>query len=188
MRKDLGAPRTRETSGQVAPSKVPKDRSPKQDLVAKILCRWWYVLPHWPPEDFDYTVAAVLQDRGFRRVDVATFHLESERDAHGCEKVFALKDWLGLYRTGYGELVDVRPVEGRPSYDRLMLRSTPELHRLLITALSRQLVELRAQPIRCSEDEVFRQELGQELTKAKRKASFVLSLMPSGKGNSKKDS
>jgi len=189
MRKDLGARalRSSETSGQaVPPSKPPKERSPKQDLVAKILCRWWYVLPPWPPEDFDY--AAALHDRGFRRVDVATFHLEPERDAHGREKVFALKDWVGLYRTGYGELVDVRPVEGRPSYDRLMLRSTPELHRLLITALSRQLVELRAQPVHCSEDELIHQELGQELTKAKRKASFVLSLMPSGKGISKKDS
>jgi len=187
MRKDLGAPRTNEASGQVVPpSKPPKERSPKQDLVAKILCRWWYVFPPWPPEDFDYEAA--LHDRGFRLVDVAAFHLEPERDVHGREKVFALKDWLGLYRTGYGELVDVRPVEGRPSYDRLMLRSTPELHRLLITALSRQLVELRAQPIRCSDDEVLLQELGQELTKAKRKASFVLSLMPTGKGVTKKDS
>lgn len=187
MRKDLGAPRTTEASGQGVPaSKPPKERSPKQDLVAKILCRWWYVLPPWPPEDFDYE--ATLHNRGFRRVDVANFHLEPERDIHGREKVFALKDWVGLYRTGYGELVDVRPVEGRPSYDRLMLRSTPELHRLLITALSRQLVELRAQPISCSDDEVLRQELAQELTKAKRKASFVLSLMPSGKAVSKNDS
>merc|ERR1712194_494526 len=27
-----------------------EERNAKQTLVAQVLCRWWYVLPHWPPE------------------------------------------------------------------------------------------------------------------------------------------
>jgi hypothetical protein len=31
-----------------------KERSAKEELVAELLCRWWYALPDWPPKDYDY--------------------------------------------------------------------------------------------------------------------------------------
>lgn len=170
----------------VPPPKAAKERTPKQALVAQLLCRWWYVLPPWPPEDFNYDAA--LNARGYRRVPVESFHLEPERDGRGREKVFALKGWLGLFRTGYGDLVDVRPIEGRPSYDRLMLRSVPDLRRLLVAAYENQLKELLSQPCRGPEGDELRQEVRRQAAEARRRAAFALTFAPkTAKVNAGKD-
>ncbi|CAJ1384841.1 unnamed protein product [Effrenium voratum] len=121
------------TPGKVLVPK--KERNAKQKLVATLLCRWWYVLPDWPPRSFDYDAA--LARRGYRQVPVEVFESEPEGELRKC---FPLSGgYRGLFRDEQGLLIDVRPVEGRPSYDQLMLRSTPELHQLVVLAYTRQL-------------------------------------------------
>jgi len=157
------------------PIKVPlpksgKERGSKQALVAKILCRWWYVMPAWPPEHFDFNAA--LRSAGFRQVPVEAFEFEPDHDEQGLEKVFALSGFLGLYRTEQGRLVDARPLEGKPSYDQLMLKSTPDLHSMLLTSLSNQLKDLESQPSSGRDYETHRQELKAEIKEARRATSF----------------
>lgn len=173
---DASACGTASTAG-IPPSKtIPKERSPKQALVAQLLCRWWYALPPWPPEDLD--CEAALQARGMRCVAVEAFHTEPEVDECGRQRVFALANWQGLFRDSNGNLIDVRPVEGRPSYDQLMLKSKPELHRLLVTAFERQLEELEAQPGRENEKEAHLRELRRQVAETRRKASFAMMFAP----------
>jgi len=159
----------------LTPSKVPlpksgKERGSKQKLVAKILCRWWYVMPSWPPEDFDFDGA--LRSAGFRHVPVEAFEFEPDHDELGLEKVFAVSGYLGLFRTEQGILVDARPLEGKPSYNQLMLKSTPELHTMLLASLSNQLKELESQPNSGRDFETYRQELKAEIKEARRATSF----------------
>eukprot|EP00438_Fugacium_kawagutii_P027034 Skav201245 [mRNA] locus=scaffold3106:68129:81563:- [translate_table: standard] len=105
--------------------------------------RWWYVLPDWPPKDFDY--AAALAARGYRAVPVSEFEeaadLEGELRTVGShhKKVFALPNgYEGLYRDEQGSLIDATPASltngGKD-------RSNAELHELLLLAYTRQLEE-----------------------------------------------
>jgi len=166
------------TGGTVAESKAAKDRNAKQKLVAELLCRWWYVLPDWPPRNFDYDAALAL--RGYRKVAVET--LEDEPEIEGKKKVFAISGgYRGVYRDEQGCLVDVRPVEGRPSYDQLMLRTVPELHKLVVAAFTRQLEELESRPSTGAVDMDFRADLRRQVAQAKQRAVFALSFMPKSK-------
>lgn len=160
----------------VPPPKPAEERSGKQKLVAELLCRWWYALPPWPPEDFDYDAA--LEERVLRRVAVEEFHLEPELDECGRLKVYELAAFPGVFRDGQGRLLDLRPVEGRPSYDQLMLKSKAELHKLIVDAYDTQLRELEAQPCTGITVEEHRRELRKQASAARRRASFVLRFMP----------
>lgn len=137
-------------------------------------------MPPWPPEDFNYQDA--LAARGYRCVPVQAFHLEPELDDRGRRKAFALPAWRGLYRTEDGGLVDVRPLEGKPSYQQLMLKKEPELHRLLVAAFQGQLAALDEQPCRGVDQEEHRRLVERQLKEARRKAAFFLSFV--GKGDS----
>lgn len=162
----------------LAPRKK-EDRKPKQALVAKLLCRWWYVLPDWPPKDFDYDAA--LATRGYRRVSVEAFEHEPELDEQGQKKAFAISGgYLGLFRDDQGNLVDVRPIEGRPSYDQLMLRSELELHKLVVAAYMRQLEDAESRPCTGAENLEHRKELRKELAEAKQRAVFAMTFMSKG--------
>jgi len=150
---------------EVPAPKVREHRSAKQSLVAKLLCRWWYVLPDWPPKDFDYTAA--LAEQGYRVVPVEDFESAAETEGD-LRKVFALPNgYIGLYRDEQGSIIDVRPLEGRPSYDQLMLRSNAELHDLLLLAYQRQIEILESKVTVTSDSENVLQQLRQERMKAK---------------------
>lgn len=163
--------RLAQEKAQMVPPKPPGERNKKQNLVAKLLCRWWYVMPDWPPQDMDW--AAALERQGCRCVPVEAMHMEPEYDERGLRKVFAVADWPGLYRDEQGRLVDVRPVEGRPSYDQFMKRSELELFKLLMTAYERQLAELEAQPGSGVTRDQYRQELQREMREMRGKCAFV---------------
>ena len=45
---------------------VKRDLKQKSDIIYDILVRWWYVMPDWPPKDFDYSLN--LKDLGYRIV------------------------------------------------------------------------------------------------------------------------
>lgn len=162
-------------AGLLASTKPRKGRSPKESLVAELLCRWWYALPPWPPEAYDYDGALAAQ--GFRQVPIEDF--EDEEDVtDGLLKVFSLSGWPGLYRQETGKLVDVRPVEGRPSKDQLMKRSLPELHSLLTVAYEKQLEELLQQPCTGEEDAQRREGLKKQVEVVKQRAKFLQLFQP----------
>ena len=35
----------------------------KKDIINDLLCRWWYILPEWPPTNYNYDKA--LKDLGY---------------------------------------------------------------------------------------------------------------------------
>lgn len=156
----------KDCSGVVRPKPV-EERDARQKLVAQILCRWWFAMPPWPPEDLD--TAGELARRGFRQTTMTTFDQEPELDERGFRKAYELEQFKGCFRTSDGELLDIRPIEGRPSWDQLMLKSTPDLYRLLIKAFNAQLVELTEE----SKKNGITKELDGHLDELKKQAAQV---------------
>jgi len=163
----------------VGAAKPPGERTGKQELVAAFLCRWWYVMPPWPPPNHDYT--AELHRCGLRVEAVEAFHTVPEVDEHGRRKVYQLASFPGLFRDEQGCLIDLRPIEGRPSYDQMMLKSTPELHRLLVQALENQLKALEGAlgggELGPADEEKLR-SLRKTLAEARQKAAFAFMFKP----------
>jgi len=167
----------------IPPPKPVETRSAKQALVAQLLCRWWYVLPEWPPADYSFESA--LAKHRLRRVPLRRFDMEPEIDERGFTKVYELGQFKGLFRAVGDRLYDLRPVEGRPSYDQLMQKSSPELHRLLVAAYKEQLAELERQPPKGKDREDLKQTLRQKLKEVQQKASFSLMFAPKPAENAK---
>jgi hypothetical protein len=154
------------------------ERDAKQKLVAQVLCRWWFAMS-WPPADFDSDAA--LKGRGFRRVPLNTFDQEPELDELGLRKAYELQQFKGCFRAFDGELLDVRPVEGRPSWDQMMLKSKPELYRLLLAAYDAQLAELVAESQKSgasTELQSHVEPLRKQASKVRQQAMFYLSFKP----------
>jgi len=154
------------------------ERDAKQKLVAQVLCRWWFAMS-WPPADFDSDAA--LKGRGFRRVPLNTFDQEPELDELGRRKAYELEQFKGCFRAFDGELLDVRPVEGRPSWDQMMLKSKPELYRLLLAAYDAQLAELVAESQKSgasTELQSHVEPLRKQASKVRQQAMFYLSFKP----------
>jgi hypothetical protein len=125
----------------VKSKKVARDRTFKEQLIAELLCRWWYVLPDWPPKDFDY--ATELKKRGLRLVT-----LDEWEDAHdldpqsGLLKCYALNQFPGVFRDAKKNLIDCRPAEGKPSFNNLNKKSEKELAALVKKAYQAQIALL----------------------------------------------
>ena len=116
------------------------NRSPKEQLVADLLCRWWYVLPDWPPTNFDY--APVLAQNKLRLVSLDTWEFEQDVDKAGFVKCYSLSQYKGLFRGATGFLHDLRPIKGKPCFSEFIKRSEKELTSLLVEAITKQLVFL----------------------------------------------
>lgn len=142
-----------------------KDRSPKEALVAELLCRWWYALPPWPPEDDAY-YEEELKKRSLRRVKIEEWEWVPEVDAKGLRKVYGLTQYRGLYRSSTGELVDVRPQATCPCFTNFMKKDMPELADLLVTAYEGQIKAL----LEAGGDNKLESEIQASLTKARNSA------------------
>merc|ERR1712054_718188 len=102
---------------------------------------------------------------------------EPELDEKGFRKVYELEQFKGCFRASDGQLLDVRPTEGRPSYDQLMQKSKQDLYRLLIAAFDGQLMELFAETQKkgASKDlELYLQDLRKQAAQVRQKATFYL--------------
>lgn len=153
----------------------PKVRDAKENIVAKLLCRWWYALPPWPPKDMDYE--AELTKQRCRRVPVACFGDEPEFDERGFAKVYELSTFPGIFRTADGKMLDLRPQEGKPSYNEMMKKSKQELYRLLIKAYDAQLMDLFTLSNArggSKESEEFLAQVRKEAAEVRQKAGFFL--------------
>lgn len=119
-----------------------QNRTPKEQLVADILCRWWYAMPDWPPADYDY-VSRMSQEK-LRLVSLDRWDDEADVDGNGFVKCYALTQYKGLFRDAMGNLRDLRPLEGKPCFSELIKKSDKELQKLLTTALTKQIEVLSA--------------------------------------------
>lgn len=53
---------------------------------------------------------------------------------------------IGIYRDAKGELIDLRPKEGKPCYENLAIKSERELFGMLVEALEKQIEEVKESP------------------------------------------
>lgn len=143
-----------------------RDRSAKEQVVADLLCRWWYVLPDWPPTDQAH-YEAELARRSLRLVSVAEWEWVPEEDEKGRRKVYELSQFKGLFRMSSGELVDARPRESCPCYTNFMKKDLVELYDLLVVAFENQLKDLKNSKYN---EKQFEQELLARLTSVREKA------------------
>ena len=132
------------SQNEVKVLKQVQNRSPKEQLVADILCRWWYVMPDWPPVEFDF--ASALQQAGLRLVTLDRWEDEPDQDEQGLVKCYALTQFKGVYRDAKGMLRDLRPHEGKPCFSNLISKNEKELQSMLSAALGRQIEILSRKP------------------------------------------
>lgn len=120
-----------------------KDRTPKEQVVVDLLCRWWYANggTDWPPSDPAY-YDAELAKRSFRRVSIQEWEWVPEVDDKGRHKVYELSQFKGVFRNQAGDAVDIRPMDSCPSYANYMKKDMPELYTLLVSAYENQIKDL----------------------------------------------
>lgn len=119
-----------------------KDRQPKEEAVAQLLCRWWYSLPDWPPQEESY-YQEKLRAEGCKKVRIEEWEWLPEVDDKGLKKVYELSQFRGVYRKANGELLDLRPQETCPCYANLIKWDMAKLYKCLVQALEKQLEDLK---------------------------------------------
>ena len=125
-------------SGNSSIKKTPL--KPKGALVNDLLRRWWYALPAWPPENFD--TSEKLKENKLRLVKIADWKKEPKLDKDNFEKCYELPGFKYVYLNSDGKIFDLRPEEGKPSYNNLIKLPDVKLHEYLAKALKAQLAEL----------------------------------------------
>lgn len=118
-----------------------QSRGAKERVVAELLCRWWYALPEWPPQDEKY-YEEKLQEKGLRKVKVELWEWVPEHDESGRRKVYELTQYKGLFRNSAGDGIDLRPQETCPCFNNLMKKDLIELQDLLVKAYENQYKDL----------------------------------------------
>jgi hypothetical protein len=113
---------------------------PKGVLVYELLKRWWYALPPWPPQNYD--TSEKLKQNKLRLVKISDWKREPKYDNDNLEKCFELPGYKYVYLNNDGKIFDLRPEEGKPSYNNLIKLPDVKLHEYLVTALKGQLAEL----------------------------------------------
>lgn len=71
----------------------------KEHLIDELAVRWWYALPKWPPENYDYTQK--LRENGLRKVEIKHWKMEVE-ELDGLKKVFELETFPGVFKDSLG--------------------------------------------------------------------------------------
>lgn len=119
-----------------------RQRSPKQKVVAELLCRWWYAMPDWPPAEEEFYTKR-LEERKLRKVAIEEWEWVPEEDSQGRKKVYELSQFRGLFRASSGELIDLRPQDTCPSQATFSKWDMPKLLTHLLSAYETQLKELK---------------------------------------------
>jgi hypothetical protein len=146
-----------------------KDRGTKEQVAVELLCRWWYVLPDWPPNDKagKEEVARKLEKNNLRQVSIQEWEWVPELDDRGRRKVYELTQFRGIFRASDGTKYDLRPMDTCPSFNNMMRKELSELYGLLVKAYEGQLEELKQSKYDESE---LRNKLNLALTRAREKA------------------
>mmetsp|Transcript_75724 Transcript_75724/g.202585 ORF Transcript_75724/g.202585 Transcript_75724/m.202585 type:complete len:370 (+) Transcript_75724:45-1154(+) len=125
---------------------VTRTRGPKDELVDKVLRRWWYCMPDWPPGPGEFDYDGELRRRKLRKFDHYEFSLHPKVFDDGFVSVYELSQYPGVYMDDSGNRYDLRPRERCPCYNNLVAKPVAELKELLRTALEAQFKELQAVP------------------------------------------
>lgn len=137
------------------------------ELIARILCRWWYVLPDWPPPNYDYSEA--LRKRNLKLVSLEEWEAADDVDEAGFTKVYQIAHFEGVFRDPKGAAIDLRPLENKPCYSTFKNYAEVELYELLVKALTTQLGCIGQSPYRNTEQPTLdrlKAELKEELRAA----------------------
>jgi hypothetical protein len=140
---------------------------PKGSLVYEVLERWWYALPHWPPENYD--VSEKMKENKLRLVKIIDWKKEPKLDNNNFEKCLELPGYKYVYLNTDGKVFDFRPEEGKPSYNNFMKLPEVKLYEYLVKALKAQLEELEKR------DSILEKELRKEIKEKLDKAEKNLS-------------
>ena len=109
----------------------------QHEIVQKILIRWWYGLPDWPPENYDYRPALRASNLYLLKDVIEVSPYLSKKQV-----VVELEGYPGIFQDRSGNLYDLRPQHLCPSYNNLIQKSTKELIFILIRCLENQLSSL----------------------------------------------
>jgi len=158
--------------GDDAENKVKKKvRSTKEDIVAQLLCRWWFSAPYvaedWPPNDDAYYLKE-MEKQKLRLVTCEQWEWVPEEDKEGRTKVYELSQFRGLFRKSSGDLVDLRPKDTCPSFNNFMKKDLATLCHMLISAYENQ---LKALPESKYNEEQLIKNLKSALTKVREVAT-----------------
>mmetsp|Transcript_5331 Transcript_5331/g.10551 ORF Transcript_5331/g.10551 Transcript_5331/m.10551 type:complete len:194 (-) Transcript_5331:396-977(-) len=119
-----------------------EERNRKEELIADILCRWWFCMDPWPPENFKY--APLLEAKGLKEVSIDDWE-ETDDVTGGKTKVYQVSHFPGVFRDPSGKAHDFRPTEGKPCYNFLDSKSEKTLFEMLIRAYTHQMKELEGE-------------------------------------------
>ncbi|CXI22845.1 conserved Plasmodium protein, unknown function [Plasmodium berghei] len=130
-----------ETDSIIIGSFDPRNRSPKEKLVAQLLTRWWYVLPDWPIPYYDYTTE--LENKKLKLVSLEEFEDHEDIDKHGFKKVYEISAFPGVFRDSLGTAYDLRDKETCPCYNNFIKKTDLELLQLICAAIKNQIICLK---------------------------------------------
>mmetsp|Transcript_35331 Transcript_35331/g.89842 ORF Transcript_35331/g.89842 Transcript_35331/m.89842 type:complete len:296 (-) Transcript_35331:161-1048(-) len=123
-----------------------RDRSTKEDVVAQLLCRWWfsdeYKKNDWPPQDEAFYQER-LEKQKFRKVTIQEWEWLPEEDDKGRKKVYELSQFRGVFRNSAGDTIDLRPQESCPCLSNFMKKDMATLCSMLISAYDNQLKDIK---------------------------------------------
>jgi len=118
--------------------KLPKSDPEKNEIISKILQRWWYALEDWPPTNFNY-LAALKKSKLTLIPSDQTFSTKKFS-----KEVKIFPGYPGVYFNPSG-IQDLRPQDTCPSYDNLNKKSLKELKEILAKAFKNQILQLKSQ-------------------------------------------
>ncbi|CAK0891623.1 unnamed protein product, partial [Prorocentrum cordatum] len=119
-----------------------KERMPKEEAVSQLLCRWWYSLPDWPPQEESYYQEKLSSHKPpLKKVRIEEWEWLDDVDKEGRCKVYELSQFRGVFRGSKGELID--PTETCPCYKNLMAWDMVKLYESLVKAYENQLLDLK---------------------------------------------
>ncbi|EDO05835.1 uncharacterized protein BBOV_IV002380 [Babesia bovis T2Bo] len=139
-----------------------KVRTEMDVLVGKLLSRWWYVLPDWPPANYNYREQ--LEKHMLKCYPVPEFEDHENVDSNGYTKCYQLSAFPGVFRDFKGIAHDLRPIEGKPCYNNLIQKPREELIRLIKAAIKKQIELLSKSPY---DESAYIERLQEELSELK---------------------
>ena len=121
-------------------------------------------MPIWPPENYDTTEK--LKENKLRVVKIGDWKKEPKLNKDNFEKCLELPGYKYVYLNTNGKVFDLRPEEGKPSYNNLIKLPDDKLYGYLTKALKAQLEELEKRNSVLEND--LRKKIKEKLDKAER--------------------
>ena len=148
-----------------------KNQKPKTKsiLVYQLLKRWWYVLPKWPPDNYD--CSNKLKKNKLRIVKLIDWKKEPKYDINNNEKCIELPGFKYVFCNSNGDIFDFRPDEYKPSFNSLMKLPENKLYKLISDAIKKQIEILK------NENGYYNKKLIEELNDELKKNEIIYNII-----------